>query len=59
VSEGIADEDIRQWMRQHVQKPGAMKPEDIADAILFVVSLPARVNVSEILIRPTIDIGPM
>jgi NADP-dependent 3-hydroxy acid dehydrogenase YdfG len=59
VSEGIADENIRQWMRQHVRKPGAMKPEDIADAILFVVSLPARVNVSEILIRPTIDIGPM
>jgi NADP-dependent 3-hydroxy acid dehydrogenase YdfG len=46
-------------MRQHVRKPGAMKPEDIADAILFVVSLPARVNVSEILIRPTIDVGPM
>jgi NADP-dependent 3-hydroxy acid dehydrogenase YdfG len=59
VSEGISDENIRQWMRQHVQKPGAMKPEDIADAILFVLSLPPRVNVSEILIRPTIDVGPM
>jgi NADP-dependent 3-hydroxy acid dehydrogenase YdfG len=59
VSESIADENLRVWMRGHVQKPGAMKPEDIAATILFVVSLPARVNVSEVLIRPTIDIGPM
>jgi hypothetical protein len=38
---------------------GAMKLEDIAAAILFVVSLPSRANVSEILISPTIDVMPM
>ncbi len=36
-----------------------MKAEDIAAAILFVVTLPSRANVSEILIRPTIDTAPM
>jgi NADP-dependent 3-hydroxy acid dehydrogenase YdfG len=36
-----------------------MRPEDVAAAIVFVVSLPPRVNVSEILIRPTIDVRPL
>ena len=34
-------------------KPDAMKAEDIAAAILFAVSLPARVNVNEIWLTPT------
>jgi NADP-dependent 3-hydroxy acid dehydrogenase YdfG len=34
-----------------------MKPEDVAAAILFVVSLPPRANVSELLIRPTSDVA--
>jgi NADP-dependent 3-hydroxy acid dehydrogenase YdfG len=55
VSEGITDPNHRQFMRDHVNKDGAMKPEDIAAAILLVVSLPRRANVAEILIRPTID----
>lgn len=59
VAEGIADPKTRQHMRAHVQKEGAMQAEDIADAILFVVTLPPRANVSEILIRPTIDTAPM
>jgi len=57
VSEGTTDENYRALMRQHVRKEDAMKPEDTAAAILFVVSLPARANVSELLIRPTIDIA--
>lgn len=59
VAEGITDPTVREAMRKHVTKDGAMKPEDVAAAILFVVSLPPRANVSELLIRPTIDVGPM
>jgi NADP-dependent 3-hydroxy acid dehydrogenase YdfG len=55
VSESIADTNTREHLRKHVSKDGAMKPEDVADAVVFVVSLPSRANVSEILIRPTID----
>jgi NADP-dependent 3-hydroxy acid dehydrogenase YdfG len=36
-----------------------MKPEDVAAAVVFVVSLPRRANVSQLLIRPTIDVAPM
>jgi NADP-dependent 3-hydroxy acid dehydrogenase YdfG len=59
VAEGISDAGYRDAIRKHVSKDGAMKPEDIAAAIMFVVTLPPRANVSEILIRPTIDTGAM
>jgi len=32
---------------------GALRPEDIAEAVLFAVSRPAHVDVNELLIRPT------
>jgi NADP-dependent 3-hydroxy acid dehydrogenase YdfG len=59
VAEGITDPAYRAAMREHVSKQGAMKPEDVAAAIVFVVSLPPRANVSELLIRPTIDTLPL
>jgi NADP-dependent 3-hydroxy acid dehydrogenase YdfG len=59
VAEGVTDPAYREAMRKHVSKDGAMKPEDIAAAILLVVSLPRRANVAEILIMPTIDTTPM
>jgi NADP-dependent 3-hydroxy acid dehydrogenase YdfG len=59
ISEGVVDPQFRDQLRDHVSKDGAMTVEDIAESILFVVSLPARVNVSQILIRPTIDIVPI
>ncbi|RJG56259.1 hypothetical protein D0Z70_06310 [Sphingobium terrigena] len=34
---------------------GLALSDDIAQAILFITSLPARANVSQILIRPTAD----
>jgi len=55
VSNSIADPAVRKSIHEHVNKVGAMKSEDVAAAIVFVVSLPSRANVSEILIRPTID----
>jgi NADP-dependent 3-hydroxy acid dehydrogenase YdfG len=59
VAESVANPDIRARLQDHVNKDGAMKPEDVAAAIVFVASLPARANVSEILIRPTIDTAPL
>lgn len=59
VAEGLTDPKLKAAMRQHVSKEGAMKAEDVASAIVFVTTLPPRANVSEILIRPTIDTVPM
>lgn len=59
VAEGVTDPNVREALRHHVTRDGVMKPEDIAAAIMFVVTLPPRANVSEILIRPTSDIVPM
>ncbi|GAA0319115.1 SDR family oxidoreductase [Sphingomonas oligophenolica] len=59
VAGGISDPTMRAAMAQHVAKEGAMQPADIASAIVFIASLPPRVNVSQMLIRPTIDTAPM
>lgn len=58
VAEGITDSAQRERIRQHVSKDGAMKPEDIAAGIIFAVSLPRRANVTQLMIRPTIDVAP-
>ena len=59
VADSMLDPAFRAAMKQHVTKQGVMLPEDIAAAIVFVVTLPPRANVSQILIRPTIDVAPM
>ena len=59
IAESISDPVMRQVIRDHVGKEGAMAASDIADAVLFVVSLPPRANVSQMLIRPTIDTAAM
>jgi len=56
-AENISDPEWRRKMRDHVTKPGAVKAQDIADAVLFVLGLHRRANVSEILLRPTIDVA--
>jgi NADP-dependent 3-hydroxy acid dehydrogenase YdfG len=58
VADGITDPTYRKRMQKHVSKEGAMTAQDVASAIVFVVSLPPRVNVSQLLIRPTIDTAP-
>jgi NADP-dependent 3-hydroxy acid dehydrogenase YdfG len=55
IHAGIKDENVRETTRQHLEKDGAMRPEDVAAAIVFVVSLPPRVNVSQLVIRPSVD----
>jgi NADP-dependent 3-hydroxy acid dehydrogenase YdfG len=56
ASEAITDPSCRQLVHEHVNKVGAMKPEDVAAAVVFILSLPARANVSGMLIRPTVEI---
>jgi NADP-dependent 3-hydroxy acid dehydrogenase YdfG len=58
VSAGVGDPGFRKMIEEHVTKEGAMEPEDVAAAIVFVASLPPRANVSQLLIRPTIDTAP-
>jgi NADP-dependent 3-hydroxy acid dehydrogenase YdfG len=58
IHEAIKDEQVREGTRAHLQKPGAMQPEDVASAILFVVSLPSHLNVSQLMIRPSTDLSP-
>ena len=55
IHEHIKDEKVREFTRQHVEKDGAMQPEDVAAAIVFAVSLPPRVNISQLVIRPSVD----
>ncbi len=59
ISEGVTDEKFRKFISEHVSKEGSMRPEDVAAAIRFVVSLPPRANVSELLIQPTMDTAPI
>jgi len=59
IADSITDPRMRAAIWKHVTKDGAMAASDIADAILFVLTLPPRANVSQMLIRPTIDVAPM
>jgi NADP-dependent 3-hydroxy acid dehydrogenase YdfG len=58
VGDRITDQKWRHVIQEHVNKPGAVLPSDTADAIVFILSLPRRVNISEICVRPTIDTTP-
>lgn len=55
IAEGINDPAYRQGIRDYVGKKGSMQPEDVATAILCVVSLPPRANVQQLTIRPTTE----
>jgi NADP-dependent 3-hydroxy acid dehydrogenase YdfG len=58
IWEKIPDAAQREVLRTHINKDGAMKPQDIAAAIVLVCALPQRTNLCEILIRPTMDVKP-
>ena len=55
MGDSIPDPGWRAAIQAHVAKDGAVLPEEIAEAIVFILTLPRNVNVSEICIRPTID----
>ena len=59
IGSSITDPKWADAIAAHVTKDGAMKASDIAEAIVFILSLPRRANVSQILIRPTIDTAAM
>lgn len=55
VGDNISDPNWRKAIQAHVSKEGAVLPSEVGDTIVFILSLPRRVNISEICIRPTID----
>jgi NADP-dependent 3-hydroxy acid dehydrogenase YdfG len=55
VGDSISDPNWRVAIQAHVAKEGAVRPSEVGDTIVFILSLPRRVNISEICIRPTID----
>lgn len=59
IADSISDPQWSAAIRSHVTKGGAMQAADIAEAIMFVLALPRRANVSQILIRPTTDTAAM
>ena len=59
IASGFSDPKWAAMIHDHVSKDGAMQASDIADAIMFTLTLPRRANVSQILIRPTIDTAAM
>lgn len=55
LADHISDETIRERSRATYDAVDALHAEDIAAAIVYAVSQPPRVSVSEILIRPTLQ----
>lgn len=55
VFDNISNAQVRDAIKTHVSKDGAMAPGDVADAVLLMVGLPRRTNISMLAIRPTID----
>lgn len=55
VADSLVDPNFRAAIKTHVTKDGAVAASEIADAVVFVVSQPQRVNIDLISVRPTAD----
>ena len=53
LPEHITDEEAREGLNTMLEQLEPLKAEDIANAIVYVVTQPQRVSVNEILIRPS------
>ncbi len=53
IAQSIPDERARMGINEHVHKASSMQAIDIAEAVFYALSQPARVNVSEIWLTPT------
>jgi NADP-dependent 3-hydroxy acid dehydrogenase YdfG len=53
LTEHISDEDALDAINSRIGQMDPLQSEDIANAIAYAVTQPARVNVDEILIKPT------
>jgi NADP-dependent 3-hydroxy acid dehydrogenase YdfG len=56
VAENMSDDKAKEFMRHHVSKEGVVLPQDIADTVVLMVSLPRRAHISEVTVRPTNDV---
>jgi NADP-dependent 3-hydroxy acid dehydrogenase YdfG len=59
ISNSLSDPKMREAIYQHTHKEGAMETSDIVAAIMLIITLPPRANVTRILIQPTIDVAAM
>lgn len=59
IAASITDPDWSAAIQQHTHREGAMETSDVVDAIMLILQLPRRANVTRILIQPTIDVAPM
>lgn len=55
VADSIPEEASRNFIDSCVRGVNVMLPEDVAEAILYAISQPARVNVDEIWLTPTVQ----
>jgi NADP-dependent 3-hydroxy acid dehydrogenase YdfG len=55
VASGISDAVWRDAIHKHVTKQGAVQASEIADTLVFMLSMPRHVNIAEISVRPTSD----
>ncbi len=53
IADTIPDEKVRAGMQAYMHRDGVMQVEDIANAIVYAVSQPLRVNVNEMWLTPT------
>jgi NADP-dependent 3-hydroxy acid dehydrogenase YdfG len=53
LPEHITDEEARESLNAMLEQLDPLKAEDIANAIVYVVTQPQRVSINEILIRPS------
>jgi len=53
LTDHIADDGLRQSFKSAWTERRALQPEDVAQSVLFAVSSPDHMSVSEILVRPT------
>jgi NADP-dependent 3-hydroxy acid dehydrogenase YdfG len=59
IADSLSDATARESLREHTHKETAMQTSDIVDAMLLILTLPARANVSRMLIQPTTDVMMM
>ena len=55
VGDSIPDPTWREAIKAHVSKDGVVEAEEAAEVVVFMLSMPRHVNISEISVRPTID----
>ena len=49
----ITDDEAREGLSSLLEQLAPLKAEDIANAVIYVVTQPTRVSINEILIRPS------